>query len=122
MARHWVENEEIHLLNSIPSYRQKIEQKSLTEAKRITFELAKEIHQQFPILQGRTENAIYERLPYLENLLAGVFEAHHYAVKDRVLYSKLPRGSKNKEPNLCNTTHKYNGAMTEYLKNMKQPH
>lgn len=116
---HWREKEQIHLINAIPSYRRKIMNKDWTEAKRITLKLAEEIHQQVPDVQGRTVNAIYERLPYLENLLAGVFEEHHYAIKDQNHYSRIPRDNGSKEPNLCNTRHKYNGAMTEYLKQVK---
>jgi hypothetical protein len=117
---HWSEKEQSHLLKAIPSYRQKIKDKDLKEAKRLTLELAEEIHQHVLDIQGRTVNAIYERLPYLENLLAGVFEAHHFAVKDRHHYSNLPREDGSIEPNLCNSRHKYNGEMTEYLKHNKQ--
>jgi hypothetical protein len=117
MAKHWSKEEQIHLLNLIPSYRQKTHQKDLKEAKRLTLEMAYYIHQHYPSLQNRTVNAIFERLPYLDNLLAGVFEEHHYAKKDRYLYSTLPRANNNKEPNLCNTRHPYNGALKEYLQN-----
>ncbi len=48
--------------------------KEIKEATQLTFELANHIHQQHTILQNRTANAIYERLPYLDNLLAGVFK------------------------------------------------
>ncbi|MFD0824342.1 hypothetical protein ACT8ZR_01555 [Neobacillus sp. M.A.Huq-85] len=120
MSKQWSEREQRHILDLIPLYRQTIEYKDLKESKRLTFELAEKIHQKFPDVQDLTVNAIYERLPYVENLLAGVFEAHHYAVKDRVHYSILPRNTGNKDPNLCNTRHKYNGAMTEYLKKMKE--
>lgn len=125
MAMPWRENEQIHLLNAIPLYRQRIVQKDmknpkdLKEARRITLELAKEILSQNPDVNGRSDNAIYERLPYLENLLAGVFEKHHYATKDQSLYASNPRDNGDREPNLCNTRHKYKGAMTEYLKTLK---
>lgn len=113
----WKVKEQSHLLIAIPSYRQKIEGKSLKEQKKLTLELAEEIFDQVPDVQGRTVNAINERLPYLENLLAGVFEPHHYAIKDRLHYSTLPRENGNKEPNIYNQRHKYNGAMPEYLQN-----
>jgi hypothetical protein len=80
---HWSVKEQSHLLKAIPSYREQIKDKEITAAKRLTLELAEEIHQRVPDIQGRTVNAINERLPYLDNLLAGVFEAHHYAAKDR---------------------------------------
>jgi hypothetical protein len=117
MANHWSEEEQIHLLNSITSYRRKIHQKDITEAKRQTLELANYLHQHYPSVQGRTVNAISERLPYLDNLLAGVFEEHHYANKDRNLYSTNPRVNNCKKPNLCNARHQYNGAFKEYLQN-----
>lgn len=117
MANHWSEEEQIHLLNSITSYRRNIYQKDIKEAKRQTLELANYIYQHYPSVQDRTVNGISQRLSYLDNLLAGVFEEHHYANKDRYLYSTLPREDNNKEPNLCNTRHNYNGAMKEYLKN-----
>lgn len=117
---HWSEKEQSHLLKAIPSYREKIKNKDLKEAKRLTLEIAEEIHQNVADIQNRTVNAIYERLPYLENLLAGVFDAQHYAIKDRSHYSSKPRENGSKEPNLCNTRHKYNGAMTEYLQRNKQ--
>jgi hypothetical protein len=116
----WSEKEQSHLLEAIPTYRDKIKNKDLKEAKRLTLELAEEIHHSVPDVQGRTVNAINERLPYLENLLAGVFEAHHYAIKDRSHYLSMPRENGSKEPNLCNTRHKYNGAMTEYLQRNRQ--
>jgi ABC-type branched-subunit amino acid transport system ATPase component len=103
-----------HLLESIISYREKIQGKELKEAKRITFELAEQLHKNHAIVQSRTENAIFERLPYLDNLLAGVFEKNHYAKKDQILYATQPREKNDRGPNLCNTRHKYNGAMTEY--------
>jgi hypothetical protein len=115
MANHWRQEEQIHLLNSISSYRRKIYQKDIQEAKRLTLELAYYIHEHYPSIQNRTVNAIFERLPYLDNLLAGVFEKHHYANKDHHLYSTLLREDKSKEPNLCNTRHHYHGAMKEYL-------
>jgi hypothetical protein len=117
MANQWRQEEQIHILNSVPSYRQKIHLKNNKEAKRLTLEVAYYIHQHYPSVQNRTVNAIYERLPYIDNLLGGVFEIHHYAKKDQHLYSTLLREDKSKEPNLCNTRHNYNGALKEYLQN-----
>lgn len=117
MANHWSEEEQIHLLNSIAFYRRRIHGKEIKEAKRQTLELANHLHQHYPSVQSRTVNAISERLPYLDNLLAGVFEEYDYANKDRDLYSTLPRENHSKKPNLCNTRNHYNGAMKEYLQN-----
>ena len=115
MSKRWAEQEQKHLLNVIPLYREKIKQKDLKEAKKITLEIADNISQTYQDVQGRTVNSIYERLPYLENLLAGVFKEEAYALKDQHLYSTLCREDGKLEPNLCNTRHKYNGYMTEYL-------
>lgn len=117
MSKHWSKEEQTPLLSVIPSYRLKIQQLEIKQAKHITLQMAHFIHREYPIVQERTVNAIYERLPYLENLLAGVFKDYHYAEKDRHLYSTLPREHNSQEPLLCNTRHKYNGAMTEYLNN-----
>jgi hypothetical protein len=119
VPKHWSKSEESHLLNVIPLYRQKIERKTLEEAKPITLALAEEI-QRIPDVNHRTVEAINQRLPYLENLLAGVFEKHHYANKDQHLYSTNPRGNNSKKPNRCNTRHSYNGAMKEHLDEIKE--
>lgn len=112
----WSKQEEVHLLNAIPSYRQRIKNTGLKEARQLTLELAEEIHKDYPEVKGRTVNAIYERLPYLDNLLAGVFKAYHYAKKDQYLYRTLLRIDGGREPNLCNMRHPYNGAMKEFRK------
>jgi hypothetical protein len=116
LSMQWSKQEEVHLLNAIPSYRQRIKNIVLKEARRLTLELAEEIHKDYPEVQGRTVNAIYERLPYLDNLLAGVFEANHYAKKGQYLYGNLLRIDGGTEPNLCNMRHPYNGAMKDFRK------
>jgi hypothetical protein len=119
MAKHWSKEEQNPLLESIISYRELIKDvhdTDIKEAKRLTLDLAKQIHTKNSIVQNRTDNAIYERLPYLDNLLGGVFEKEHYAKKDQHLFATKPRANNQKEPNLCNTRHKYNGAMPAYLK------
>jgi hypothetical protein len=45
---YWSEKEQSHLLEAIPSYRGKIQNKDLKEAKRLTLELAEEIHHSVP--------------------------------------------------------------------------
>lgn len=116
MSIHWSKEEDSILINTIHLYRTRIIKKDLKEAKQLTKEFALEIYQQNPSLQIRTINAISERLPYLDNLLAGVFEESHYAIKDRYLYSTSPREDNNRIPNLCNARHQYNGALEEFSK------
>ena len=111
MAKAWSRAEEQHLLDVIPEYRKSILNKETKDARTITKKVAERLHKQHPILQGRTVTAIYERLPYLDNLLAGVFERTHYAIKDRQLYGTLPK--ENRDPNMCNSRHAYAGAVRE---------
>jgi hypothetical protein len=119
MAMIWTSKEESHLLNVIPEYRQKIARKNVKQARSITLELAEEIHK-IPEVNHRTVEAINQRIPYLENLLAGAFQKHHYAIKDQYLYFTSPRDNNSKKPNLCNTRHPYNGALREYLDKLKE--
>jgi hypothetical protein len=110
MANHW-NKDEVFILKSISDYRKIINNKEIKEARKITFEFARALLQNTPELQHRSQQAIFERLAYLDNLLAGVFEKHHYAKKDQALYLKEPRENGSKEPNFCNTRHSYNGAV-----------
>ncbi len=116
MALAWKQEEQVYILHSISLYRKEIDDKTNKDAIQITKKLAEEIHQKNPALEHRTINSIAERLPYLENLLAGVFEKEHYAKKDQHLYYTKPRENISRVPNLCNTRHAYHGAMTDYLK------
>ena len=111
MAKAWSRAEEQHLLDVIPAYRKAIQNKETKDARIITKQVAEKLHKQHPILQGRTVTAIYERLPYLDNLLAGVFERTNYAIKDRQLYGTLPK--EKREPNMCNSRHAYAGAVRD---------
>lgn len=77
----------------------------------MTAEEARKLRERCPVLEHRTVNAISERLPYMDNLLAGVFEKQHYAKKDQVYYGTVPRHDHSKKPNMCNTRHAYNGAI-----------
>jgi hypothetical protein len=119
MAMIWTAKEESHLLNVIPEYRQKIVGKNLKQARSITLGFAEEIHK-LPEVKQRSVEAINQRIPYLENLLAGAFEKHHYAKKDEHLYLTSPRVNNSKKPNLCNTRHPYNGALRDYLDKLKK--
>ena len=115
MASYWTKQEQDYLVKAIPLYRQKLKQSKAPE--KITLELAKHLHLNYPELGKRTVTAIKERLPYIENLLAGVFERNDYAKKDQYLYATLPRESDVIKPNPCHTRHKYNGALAVYRKN-----
>jgi hypothetical protein len=57
------------------------------------------------------ENKERERLPYLDNLLAGVFKRRDHARKDQHLFEKVLRDGNDIKPYLCNTRHSYNGAI-----------
>ncbi|QOY34235.1 hypothetical protein AWH56_016040 [Anaerobacillus isosaccharinicus] len=110
MPKHWKEDQ-VYLLKAIPAYRTSIAGKSLEEAKQITKAFAEDLHRNNLDLQHRSLQSIIERLPYLDNLLAGVFEPKNYAKKDQLLYHSKPRKNDDRKPNLCNTRHSYNGAI-----------
>lgn len=114
MSKHWTREEESPLIECMPSYREKIRDKDIQQARRVTKQFSKHVRESNKILCSRSENAIYERLPYLDNLLAGVFEREDYAKKDRQHYGRLLK--EDKIPNICNTRHPYNGAMKKYMK------
>lgn len=111
MSLHWTEEEQNALLAVLPDYRIKIQDQQLVHQKKITRHFAGQLHQTTPLLQQRTVEAINQRLPYLDNLLAGVFEACHYAKKDQHHYAALPRENGSKKFNSCNKRHSYNGAV-----------
>ncbi len=117
MVSYWTKLEDFGLMKAIPLYRQKLMHTNSIDT--VTFEVAKYIHQTIPDLKHRSIDSIQIRLPYFENLLAGVFEKRDYAKKDQYLYSTLPRDNDKKTPNPCSTRHKYNGALSKYLKTKK---
>jgi len=110
MSIQWKQDQK-YLLNSIEEYRNKVAGKDLKEAKRITVEFSETLHKQTPELHHRTVNSITERLPYLDNLLAGAHTIESYAKKDQSLYATEPRKDNNKKANDCNGRHSYNGAV-----------
>ena len=114
MSNQWSEIEQVPLIAHLVSYRQSINNKENKEAKEITLNKAVNILETYSILQHRTHVAIFERMCYLDNLLAGVFEKEHYAKKDQYLYGILPRDNKDVTPNFINTRHSYNGAREQY--------
>lgn len=111
MAKHWRDDDQQYLLNVIGEYRNLLIGKDEREARSITSEFAKQLHSRTPELQHRTIQSIAERLPYLDNLLAGVFEKENYAIKDQSLYATIPRGNNDMTFNASNTRHSYNGAI-----------
>ncbi|WP_338469607.1 hypothetical protein R4Z10_12350 [Niallia sp. XMNu-256] len=118
MASYWTKYEDTHLMKAIPLYRQRLMHANSTD--KVTLEVAIYIQKTIPELQDRTIDSIEKRLPYFENLLAGVFEKSDYAKKDQYLYSFLPRDNEGRIPNPCFTRHKYNGALSQYLKKENQ--
>ncbi|WP_226675741.1 hypothetical protein [Rossellomorea aquimaris] len=116
MSKHWTMEEESPLIECMPSYRKKIRDKDLQQARKITKHFSKHVRESDKILSSRSENAIYERLPYLDNLLAGVFKREAYANKDRHRYGTSLR--EDRKPNRCNARHPYNGAMKEYMRDL----
>ena len=117
MSNQWSEIEQVPLIAHIVSYRQSITNKETKEAKEITLKEAIMIQETYSVVQQRTHIAIFERMCYLDNLLAGVFENMHYAKKDQYLYGVLPRENQDVTPNFINTRHSYNGAREQYWKN-----
>ncbi|WP_308636160.1 hypothetical protein [Paenibacillus silvisoli] len=111
MAERWTESDEIYLRKLIPAYRKAIEGKDVQTTKKITLEMSEVLHRTTPGLHHRSIESINQRLPYLDNLMAGVFERSNYALKDQRLYAALPREDESKSPNLANTRHSYNGAL-----------
>lgn len=110
MAQLWKE-EQKYLIDVIPKYREAIRKMEIKEARKYTKKLAVDLHQSIPELQHRTVTSIEQRLPYLDNLLAGVWGKHNYAGKDQDLFLTLPRENNDQTPNHCNTRHSYNGAI-----------
>lgn len=110
MARHW-RDDQLHLLSALSEYRNRIEGKDTKEAKKITNSFARDLHHNTTELHHRSINSIAERLPYIDNLLAGVLQISNYAQKDQPLYNLQPRKDGNKIMNLCNTRHSYNGEL-----------
>ncbi|AEI43662.1 hypothetical protein [Paenibacillus mucilaginosus] len=112
MSKRWEQDQKV-LLDAIPRYRAEIRNLEAAEARKITRRLARELYGQTSELQARNkdENAVYERLPYLENLLAGALRKEDYAQKDGHLYGTLPREDGSRAFNPCNSRHSYNGAV-----------
>lgn len=111
MASYWTKQEQKHLVNVIPLYRQKLMHSKSIE--NVTIEVAEHVQQSIPALKNKSISSIQKCLPYFDNLLAGVFEKFDYAKKDQYLYLSLPRDYGGYKPNLCKTRHKYNGALSK---------
>lgn len=110
MSKQWKEDQQF-LLNRMKDYRTKIENKEDIEVRKITKAFAENLHQNTPELHHRSINSIFERLPYLDNLLAGALEIQHYSLKDQPFYGSVPRNTGDKKFNHSNKRHSYNGAL-----------
>lgn len=110
MSKPWTEDQKF-LLNSMNDYRKKIENKEDKEVRKLTKDFAETLYNNTPELHHRSINSINERLPYLDNLLAGVLEEKNYQIKDQHLFGVRPRNKGDEELNLSNTRHSYNGAL-----------
>jgi hypothetical protein len=117
MAKQWCDDQAF-LIEAIPDYRRLIENKELNDARRLTLKFAQELHYKTPELQHRSIEAIAQRMPYLDNLLAGVFTKQAYGIKDQILYNTQNRENNSVEPNVCNTRHSYNGVMKKYMQDL----
>jgi hypothetical protein len=118
MPKHWTIKEEEALIECMSPYRGLIRNESTQQARKITKQFAVDLRESNKNISSRSVNAIYERLPYLDNLLAGVFERGDYAIKDRHRYGTSPK--EKRVPNICNARHPYNGAMKEYKKILRE--
>lgn len=85
MSQLWIEDQQF-LLNNINTYRTKIENKEVKEVREITKAFTETVYKRTPELHHRSINSIVERLPYLDNLLAGALEKKDYQIKDQHLY------------------------------------
>ena len=110
MAHRWKEDQ-YYLLDALDTYRIVIQGKELKDIRRLTLEFATNLHINTKELHHRSIQSINERLPYLDNLLAGALEIDNYAAKDQHLYRTRSRPDGCTEVNLCNTRHSYNGAI-----------
>lgn len=70
MSQQWKEDQQF-LLNNMSAYRIKIENKEVKEVRKITKAFAETVYKNTSELHHRSVNSIVERLPYLDNLLAG---------------------------------------------------
>ncbi|MDR7073307.1 hypothetical protein [Fictibacillus barbaricus] len=110
MGEYWAEDQ-VYLIEAIHKYRAAIKGSELKKARNLTLVFANELHKATPALHHRSIGAIEQRLPYLDNLLAGVFNKEDYAEKYQHLYNIQPRTDSSVRPNLCNTRHSYKGAL-----------
>jgi hypothetical protein len=105
---HWSPEEE--KLLKIDDYRRLICGKKLDDQILLTEYYANIIYESSTLLQlNRGHNGVILRLPYLDNLYAGVLEKEAYAIKDQYKYESSPREDGSKEFNSCNRSHPYNG-------------
>ncbi|KZE64092.1 hypothetical protein AWM68_13375 [Fictibacillus phosphorivorans] len=111
MSRPWTIEQQVYLIEAIPQYRSTIEGYESNIARKLTRSFSEKLYNNTPALRDRSIGAIEQRLPYLDNLLAGAFIKEAYAIKDQHLYQTKPRKDSSVVPNRCNTRHSYNGFL-----------
>ncbi|WP_053365744.1 hypothetical protein [Bacillus sp. FJAT-27245] len=106
MATTYTDEQNHVFLEVMDEYRRRIEGASPKETERLTRGFAKGLINTVPLLDGRSENGIAERLVYFDNLLAGVTFPFDYYLKSTFhFFGKLPRKSGVTKPNNWKTQH-----------------
>jgi hypothetical protein len=87
---HWTLEKNKYFVDVIHDYRNNIANKSKKETDKVTWDLAMKLRNNFTLLKEHSEQAVYEHLSYMDDLLAGIPNIS-YAKKDDVYYGKIPR-------------------------------
>jgi hypothetical protein len=98
MSKPWLEDQQ-YLIKAIGDYRKVVHYEELKADRNATKAFAEGLYHSTSELQHRSLQAIIERLPYLDNLLDGIFEKHSYALKDQQLYGTKVREVNSTVPN-----------------------
>lgn len=97
---HWTDFQNAVFFEILDEYRNEISDKNPQEIKEVTKQWANKLKQQYgDLLAKRSDRAIYERLGYLDDLLAGVKEDRLYAKKDQSLFGSKKRNNGNVKSN-----------------------
>jgi hypothetical protein len=70
VSKRWNEQEDRIILELLDDYRESIRDKSDKEIKEITWATAERVYNTYECLQECTVQAIYERISYIDDLLA----------------------------------------------------
>lgn len=98
--KRWTDEENQVFLDVLPQYRRTLVGEDDEGATLVTTDFAKKLYSHHSILREyRTENAVFEHLPYMDDLLAGVGDPFWYAMKDARYFGKSPRDGGNTEMN-----------------------